>query len=66
MARLSNGRRWRSTELKGDAVVRFKGYLKDMHINFETSEAGYGYIHFEVLVDEEEEKSANEFLDGLN
>ena len=66
MARLSNGRRWRSTELNGDAVVRFKGYLKDMHINFETSEAGYGYIHFEVLVDEEEEKSANEFLDGLN
>lgn len=65
-AKLSNGRRWRNTELKGDAVVRFKGYLRDMHINFETSDAGYGYTHFEVLIDEEEEIKANEFLNGLN
>ena len=65
-ARLSNGRVWKRTELKGDAITRFKGYLRDMHINFETSEAGYGYIHFEVLVDEDELKAANEFLSELN
>ena len=65
MARLTTGRRWRSTELKGNAVGKFKEYCRDMHINFETSECGYGYIHFEVLVDEAEEKAANDFLDTI-
>ena len=64
-AKLSNGRRWRNTELKGDAIGKFKEYLRDMHINFESSEVGYGYIHFEVLVDEEEEIKANEFLETI-
>jgi hypothetical protein len=65
MAKLSNGRRWRSTELKGDAIGKFKEYLRDMHINFESSEAGYGYVHFEVLVSEEEEIKTNEFLETI-
>jgi len=66
MAKLSNGRRWRNTELKGNDVGRFKEFLRYRHINFETSEVAYGYIHFEVLVDEAEEKLANEFLDRLD
>ena len=61
-AKLSTGRNWRNTELKGNAVGKFKEYCRDMHINFETSDAGYGYTHFEVLVSEIEEKEANEFL----
>lgn len=64
-AKLSDGRNWKSTELKGNDVGRFKEYLRDMHINFETSEVDYGYIHFEVLVDEEEMQKANEFLSSL-
>lgn len=61
-AKLSTGRNWRNTELKGNAVGRFKEYCRDMHLNFETSDAGYGYTHFEVLVSETEEREANEFL----
>lgn len=61
-AKLSTGRRWRNTELKGNDVGKFKEYLIYMHINFETSDAGYGYTHFEVLVSETEEKEANDFL----
>jgi hypothetical protein len=64
-AKLTNGRVWRSTELKGNDIGRFKEYLRDMHINFETSEVDYGYVHFEVLVDEEELRKANEFLNFL-
>ena len=63
---VSTGRRWRNTELKGNDVGKFREYLRDMHINFETSEAGYGYIHFEVLVSESEEQEANDFLLNLN
>ena len=63
-SKLSSGRRWRSTELKGNDVNRFKEYCRDMHINFETSEVEYGYIHFEVLVSEEEENNANSFLEN--
>ena len=64
-AKLSNGRRWRSTELKGNAVGRFKEYCRDMHLNYETSDAGYGYTHFEVLVSETEENEANIFLENI-
>ena len=65
-AKLSNGRTWKSTELKGSDVGRFREYCRDMHINFETSEVEYGYTHFEVLVSEEELHNANEFLNNLN
>lgn len=64
-AKLSNGRKWRSTELKGNAVGKFREYCRDMHLNFETSYAGYGYVHFEVLVDDEEMCKANEFLNTI-
>lgn len=59
------GRKWASSELKGSDTTRFKGYLRDMHINFETSDAGYGYTHFECLMSEEELNAANVFIDSL-
>ena len=65
-AKLSDVRTWKSTELKGNHVGRFREYCRDMHINFETSEVEYGYTHFEVLVSEEELCKANEFLSNLN
>lgn len=64
-AKLTTKRSWKSTELKGNDVGKFKEYCRDMHLNFETSEAGYGYTHFEVLVDDGEFKRANEFLSTL-
>ena len=65
-AKLSEGRTWKSTELKGNDVGRFREYCRDMHINFETSQVEYGYTHFEVLVNEEELQNANDFLNNLN
>lgn len=58
-------RSYRSVELKGTDVGRFAEYCRDMHLNYETSEAGE-YIHFEVLVSEEELEKANEFLSNLD
>lgn len=65
-AKLSNGRTWKSTELKGNHIGRFKEYCRDMHLNYETSEVEYGYTHFEVLVNEDELRNANDFLSNLN
>lgn len=57
------GRKWVSTELKGDDVRKFKEYCRDMHISFETSEVNYGYTHFECLMTETEMCQANIFID---
>lgn len=62
---VEGGRRWLSTELKGNDVGRFREYCRDMHLNFETSDAGYGYTHFEVLCSDEELAKANGFIDTL-
>ena len=64
-SKLSDGRQWKSTELKGKDVGKFREYCRDMHLNFETSEVEYGYTHFEVLVSLEELWDANEFLLNL-
>jgi hypothetical protein len=64
-SKLSNGRRWKKTELKGDSVGKFKEYCRDMHLNFVTSECKHGYTHFEVLVDKEEEYFANKYLETI-
>ena len=56
---------WKNVELKKNVAGRFKEYCRDMHLKYETSEAGE-YIHFEVLVSAEELRDANEFLDKLN
>lgn len=58
-------RRWLSTELeKGDEANRFKGFLRQNGIKYETSEVG-SLIHFECLMDKVDEEFANAFLDGL-
>lgn len=54
-----------NVELKGDAIGRFKEYCRDMHIKTETSEAGFGYIHFICEMTEQEKKEANDFLKTL-
>lgn len=56
-------RKWVNTELKGTDTGRFREYCRDMHINFETSEAGYGYTHFECLMTDAEMEDANKFID---
>lgn len=58
-------RNYRSVELKGSDAGRFREYLRDMHLKYEASGAGE-YIHFEVLVSEEELEKANEFLSNLD
>lgn len=55
---------WKNVELKKSVSGRFKEYCRDMHLKYETSEAGE-YIHFEVLVSDEELSKANEFLSNL-
>ena len=62
---VEGGRKWVSTELKGNEVGRFREYCRDMHINFETSEVDYGYTHFECLMSEDELTKANEFLANM-
>ena len=54
-------RRWNNVELIGDAVGKFREFLRDYHIKFETSGAG-SYTHFEVFVNEEEAEKCNNFL----
>ena len=58
-------REYKNVELPKNIAGRFKEYCRDMHLKFEPSEAGE-YIHFEVLVNDEELRNANEFLDSLN
>lgn len=59
-------REWFAVELNGSYTDRFSEYCRDMHINFETSKCGYGYTHFEVLLNNEELDEANKFLDTLD
>ena len=56
---------YHNVELKGNDAIRFRGYLADMHIKYESSAAGYGYTHFECLMTDAEAKAADEFLSTL-
>ena len=51
-----------NVELKGTDAKRFRGWLMDMHIKYEPSDAGYGYTHFEVLLSPEMKEKADDFL----
>ena len=57
-------KRWLNTELAKDEARRFKEFLRDSHIKYETSEAG-NLIHFECLMDNLEKTRANDFLRGM-
>lgn len=59
------GRKWVSTELKGNDASHFRAYLFDNGVSFETSDAGYGYTHFECLMSDDEMEKANAFIDTL-
>lgn len=57
-------RNWLNVELESQEAKRFRGYLLDMHIQYESSGAG-SLTHFECLMDETEAEKANEFLATL-
>ena len=57
-------REYKNVELKKEVAGKFKEYCRDMHLKFETSEVG-DCIHFEVLVNDEELRKANDFLSNL-
>lgn len=54
-------RKYVSVELESEPAGKFREYLRDMHIVFETSGAG-DLTHFECLMDEDEVRKANIFL----
>lgn len=54
-------RRWARTQLSKEDAKRFKEYCRDKHLQYEASEA-YNLIHFEVYVNQIEERDCNDFL----
>lgn len=55
-------KKWRNVELKAAEAKRFREYLMDMHVQFESSDAGYGYTHFECFLSDFEAEEADVFL----
>lgn len=55
-------KKWVNTDIPKDLAGRFKEFLRDFHIKYETSENGDD-IHFEVYADEKEIAKANAFID---
>lgn len=45
-------KKWYNVELKEPDTSRFKLFLDALNVEFEPSGCGYGYTHFEVLLDE--------------
>lgn len=62
---IETNKRWVRTELNTEDSKKFREVLRDYHINFETSECGNGYIHFEVLGNDEEIGFLNEYISRL-
>lgn len=58
-------KKWTNTELKEPEATRFRFFLRENGIAFETSYAGFGYVHFEVYVSEKELETCNSFIDIL-
>lgn len=58
-------RTWKNVELKGNDAERFRTFLKESEIKFETSGMDYGYTHFEVYIDNSEANACNNFLGNL-
>lgn len=57
-------KRWLNVELQRETAKRFRGFLRDIHVRFETSKAD-NLIHFEVLVTNAEAREVNKFLEQL-
>ena len=61
---LQSNPKWISCELPRDKADDFKQYCKTAHIKYEASEC-FNLIHFECLVNADEMKKANDFIDTL-
>ncbi len=57
-------RNWYNVELAKESARKFKEFLRDYHIKFESSECG-DQIHLEVYCNRLEMETANKFLDSL-
>lgn len=55
---------YKNVELSQNDAEELKAFLKNNKIKFETSGAE-NLVHFEILVNQFEEKKINEFLDTL-
>lgn len=55
---------WKNVEVLKEKADKFKDFLRDNCIRFESSEA-WNYIHFELNVTCGEELLCNKFLDSL-
>lgn len=58
-------RTWKNVELKEKDAKRFRSFLRESEIKFETSGSEYGYTHFEVYIDNSETEICNVFLENL-
>lgn len=58
-------RKWQNVELNGNDAERFRTFLRESEIKFETSGSEYGYTHFEVHIDNSEANICNNFLEEL-
>ena len=55
-------RKYRSCELKELDSQKLKAKLKEDGITYETSSAGFGYTHFEILCNDAEVETIDKFL----
>lgn len=58
-------RKYRSCELKELDAQKLKAKLKEEGITYETSSAGFGYTHFEILCNDAEVETIDKFLMSL-
>lgn len=60
-------RKWLNVELKRDTdtCVAFLYELKSKGIQYEASDCGFGYTHYEVLVSDKEAKELNQLLGSM-
>ena len=67
MERDNKMKKWYNVELKEPDTSRFQLFLRALNVEFEPSGAGYGYTHFEVLLDDRSQEFArvNDFLGTL-
>lgn len=56
-------RTWKNIELKKEEAEKLKAFLKTNKITYEPSGC-YDYIHFEILCNERETETINQFLEG--
>ena len=55
-------RKYYNCELKELDAQKFKAKLKEENITYESSSAGFGYTHFEILCNDEEVDIIDKFL----